>query len=85
MPLEMIDVAVSAAPAEPRSTPETDNIRNPVAAPMAAPPGTTLATAFDVSCAVEATNHVTFGSATRVSSHAHAYEPTSHNKIATNQ
>jgi hypothetical protein len=70
-PLEMIDVAVSAAPAEPGCTPDADIMRYPVAAPIAAPPGTVLATAFDVSCDVAATNHVSFGSAMRESAHAH--------------
>ena len=69
-PLEMMALAVSAAPAEPRSIPDTESMRNPVAPPTAAPPGSTFATAFDTSCAVPATNQVTWGSATRVSAQA---------------
>ena len=68
-PLEMIAVAVSAAPAEPLSTPDTESIRQPVAAPTGAPPGTVFDTALDTSCDVAATNHVTWGRATRVKAH----------------
>ena len=68
-PLEMMAVAVRAAPAEPFSTPDTDSIRQPVAAPIAAPPGTVFETALETSCEVPATNHETWGRATRVSAH----------------
>ena len=84
-PLEMMAVAVSAAPAEPFSTPETDSIRQPVAAPIAAPPGTVFDTALETSCDVPATNHETVGSATRVSAHIDMYEPVSNRTITTNQ
>ena len=70
-PFEMMAVAVRAAPAVPRLTPDTDSIRNPVVAPRAAPPGTVLATAFETSWEVAATNHDTWGRAMRVSHHTH--------------
>jgi len=84
-PLEMIAVAVRAAPAEPFSTPETDSIRQPVAAPIAAPPGTVFDTALETSCEVPATNHDTIGRAVRVSFHWQVKLPASRASMAPNQ
>jgi hypothetical protein len=84
-PFDTIAVAARAAPALPRSTPDTESMRNPAAAPMAPPPGTVLLTAFETSCEVPATNHETIGSAVRVSFHWQAKLPPSSSSIATNQ
>src|SRR5262249_44792835 len=72
---DTIAVAARVGPGVARFTPDTDSMRYPVAAPTAAPPGTTLLTALDVSWAVAATNQVTCGSAIRVSFHWQAKLP----------
>ena len=80
-----MDVAAIVEPAVPMGTPLAASIRNWSAAPMAAPPGTALATAAPAIWEVAATNQSVWGRAIRMSHHMQTKLPTWKPSMTTNQ